>query len=67
MLRNKHAVPLSSQRFAEGADSSKCAGHSNWMNSQARDVLSTVSKKDSIPAKELVLVNIDALSTVSKT
>ena len=50
----------------EGVDSSKYADHANWMNSSAKDVLSTVSKNDSIPTGELVLVNFDALSTVSK-
>ena len=47
-------------------DSSKYADHANWMNSSARDVLSTVSKNDSIPTGELVLVNFDALSTISR-
>ena len=36
------------------------------MTSSARVVLPTVSKKKSISANELVLVNFDALSTVSK-
>ena len=47
-------------------DSSKYADHANWMNSSARDVLSTVSKNVSIPTGEFVLVNFDALSIVSK-
>ena len=47
-------------------DSSKYADYANWMTSSARDVLSTVSKKDSIPANDLVLVSFDALSTVSE-
>ena len=33
---------------------------------QGMDALSTVCEKDSTPAKELVLVNFDALSSVSK-
>ena len=51
----------------EGVDSSKNADHVKWTNSSARDVLSTVSEKKSIPAKKLVLEIFDALSTASKT
>ena len=47
-------------------DSSKYADHANWMTSSAKDALSTVGQKDSVPANELVLVNFDALSTFER-